>query len=770
MDATKAFTYPDNRAIISFIDGPPLKGFIESIDLAQMVVRLMRIDLNGQKKFDEIGIQGIEAVYWVKDFDKPIPDLSIQSGVRNNSSGGSSADIISLKPAGKKGAVLFRRRSEDTGGIFLDPTDPHNNIIRVFVPKAVPPKPVVKKKVGKILTDEHLIASYELELGLKTQHRLRKKRLGEIFVENGVASPKDIRKALRLKEAQETDLKLGMLLIAGGIISQEDLDAALAKQKKNRSRRLGAILVDMGIIDDQILALAIALQYGVPYVDLKTYPVDELAVSTVSSKLLNRLKVFPIKLKQNELAVITADPYNLDAERDLRFHTGLNIKVAGVGSEKDIMAAISTRDGTSTDKDLASILAEPSEVEVKELEVREEEGYRITAEMGREKPIIAIVNHILEIAVVKRASDIHIFPQGKIAKVKFRIDGVLYDELILPKVRLPSLISRIKILSNMNITERRLPQDGSTKIRTHGKTVNLRFSCLPTVFGESIVIRLLSRESELIGLENMGFLEQDIKVLRRCIAKPYGMLLFTGPTGSGKTTTIYACLQEPTFSDKNVITLENPVEYGMPGICQVEIKEAIGLTFARGLRQILRHDPDVIIVGEMRDTETAKIGVRAALTGHLLITTLHTNSAAEAFLRLGDMGIDSYLISSSILGVISQRLVRKICPKCMEPDPAAGQKLRANNFRVEFPDDVVFYKGKGCDECNKTGCKGRTVVYEFIQTNEEIKKAILDGESAAQIKSFAIRDGMKTIEAIALLKAKAGIISVDEIISLISMI
>lgn len=331
MDAIKTFKDPENKAVIRLIDGRLLKGSVESIDLAQMAVRLKGIDSNGKKKFDEVGIQGIEAVYWVKDFDKHIPDLRVEPGFWQNRSGSSSEDVILLKPAGEKGEVLFRQRSEDTGGIFLDPIDPHNNIIRVFVPKAVPPKPAVKKKLGETLTDEDLITDQDLELGLKTQRELRKKRLGEIFVDNGVARPKDILKALSMKKTQQADLKLGDLLIASGLISQEDLDAALVKQKKYKSRRLGEILVDMDIIDCEMLALALALQRGIPYVDLRAYPVDELAVNTVSSELLKRLKVFPIKLRQNELTVVVADPNNLDAEADLRFHTGLRIKVAGVG-------------------------------------------------------------------------------------------------------------------------------------------------------------------------------------------------------------------------------------------------------------------------------------------------------------------------------------------------------------------------------------------------------------------------------------------------------
>ena len=770
MDTIKTFKGPENKVIIRFIDGTVLKGTVESIDLVQMVVRLMPLDLKGKEEVEEIGIQGIEAVYWVKDFDKPISDFRVGPGFRYNSSGESSAKVISLKPVGEKEAVRFHQSPEGTKGVFLDPIDPNNNIIRVFVPRAVPPKPVVGKKIGKTLRDEGMISGQELDLGLKTQRQLKKRRLGEIIVDNKAADPQDVLKALSIKKKQKADVKLGDLLIAGGIITQEDLQVALDKQKKYRGSRLGQILVDMGIIDGDTLALALSLQRGIPYVNLQNYPVDESAINAVSPELLVRLKVFPVKMTRDTLTIIVADPNNLDAEADLRFHTGLHVEVAGVGSEKSIMDAIDERHNTSADRNLTRILSETSEVEVEELRNQEDEGYQISEQAGREKPIIAIVNHLLEIAVRKRASDIHIIPEANTAKVKFRIDGSLYDEITLPKGRLASITSRMKIMANMDITERRLPQDGGAKIRVHGKTVDLRFSCLPTIFGQSMVIRVLSKDGSLMKLEDMGFLEQEVNGLRQCIAKPYGMVIFTGPTGSGKSTTIYACLQESAFLNKNIITLENPVEYELSGTCQVQIREDIGLSFAQGLRQILRHDPDVIVVGEMRDTETAQIGVRAALTGHLLITTLHTNTAAETFLRLGDMGIDSYLVSSSILGVVSQRLVRKLCPTCKEPDLEAHLKLRSINFPVEFSDDVIFYKGNGCDECSQTGYRGRTIVYEFIPTNEEIKKAVLDGKSAAEIRALAIQDGMNTIEEIALLKAKDGITSVDEIIPLISVI
>ncbi|MBW2708737.1 MAG: Flp pilus assembly complex ATPase component TadA [Deltaproteobacteria bacterium] len=636
--------------------------------------------------------------------------------------------------------------------------------------RVVPSEPAVKKKLGEAMVDGALITPQELELGLKEQSQLRKKRLGEIFVADGVTAPEDIHNALRIKKTHKAHLKLGALLLERGLISQEDLNAALAKQKQYRSRFLGEILVDMNIINGEMLALALALQNGLPYMDPRKFIVDEVAANMFSSKFLKRLKAFPVKLSKTELTVIVADPNSLDVEGDLRFHTGLNVKIGGIGSEHAILEAINTLYEAFTDKTLTGILPEAAAFDVEKVEDSEEEGYHITEETGREKPIIEIVNHILKTAVAKKASDIHIIPQGKIVKIKLRIDGMLFDELILSKERLPSVASRMKILADMDITERRLPQDGGTKIRVYGKTVDLRLSFLPTVYGQSIVIRLLNKENGLMRLEDMGFLEPAIKGLRRCIAKPYGMLLFTGPTGSGKSTTIYACLQESVFSDKNVITLENPVEYGLPGTCQVQIKEEIGLTFARGLRQILRHDPDVIVVGEMRDTETAKIGVRAALTGHLLITTLHTNTAAETFLRLGDMGINPYLVSSSILGVVSQRLIRKICPNCKEVDPDAALKLKSNGFPVAFSDNAIFYRGKGCDECHQTGYKGRAVVYEFIPTDEDIKKAIMADASAARIREIAIRNGIQTIEEIALIKAKTGIVSVDEIIPLVSVL
>jgi len=586
-----------------------------------------------------------------------------------------------------------------------------------------------------------------------------------------VLTHENISRALRLKSSLEADSKLGEILMASGLICREDLNIALTKQKNLRGQRLGEILLEMGLLNCELLALALALQFRTHYVDLKRYSMEDSPCSALSPEFLRRLKVFPVKLRQNVLTIVVADPYNLNAEADLRFHTSFRIKVAGISSEKAIMEAIDKHYGTLSKNRVTHILAESANVKVEHLQEEEEEqGYSISEEAGKDKPTIEIVNHILKTAVEKRASDIHILPVGKIAKVKFRIDGVLYDELSFKIDRLPAITNRMKILSDMDIAERRLPQDGSTKIRVNGKTVDLRFSCLPTISGQSMVIRLLDNNRGLMKLDDMGFFKEALTGIRKCLSKSFGMILFTGPTGSGKSTTIYSCLQESVFTNRNITTLENPVEYRLPGVCQVQIRENIGLTFARGLRQILRHDPDVIVVGEMRDSETAKIGVRSALTGHLVITTLHTNSAAETFIRLGDMGVDNYLVSSSVLGVVSQRLVRKICPNCKEPDPTAAKKLKSYDFPMEFSKDTVLYRGRGCEECNNIGYRGRTLVYEFIPTNERIKKAIIGGESVSRIKQAAIQNGVKPIEEVAFMKAKAGIISVDEIIPLLSII
>ena len=406
------------------------------------------------------------------------------------------------------------------------------------------------------------------------------------------------------------------------------------------------------------------------------------------------------------------------------------------------------------------------EAEIEELSDDSDDQFELGEKTGSEKPIIELVNHILKTAVIKKASDLHITPERRRIKVVLRIDGELHEELVLSGDRLPSIIARMKIMGNMNIAERRLPQDGRAKVKVGNRIVDLRFSCMPSIFGESMAIRLLDKERGVMGLDELGFLDKELEEIRDTQRKSYGMILVTGPTGSGKSSTIYALLQEPVFSNKNIITLEDPVEYELPGLTQIQIKDKIGLTFARGLRQILRHDPDVITVGEIRDLETAKIAIQSALTGHILFSTLHTNTAAESFIRLSEMGVEPYLVSSSILGIIAQRLIKRLCPNCKEVDSRAHEKLAESHYPVQPDKKATFYTSKGCEKCNKTGYSGRTVVYEYLLPSEAIRRAAIHNESASGLRDLAIKKGMRTIEQICLTKAIDGITSVDQIIPL----
>jgi len=627
---------------------------------------------------------------------------------------------------------------------------------------ATPTTGATGPKIGTTLVKEGMITDQGLAKGLKQQDELRNMRIGGILAKQGLVSHSEISGALKVQKTR-TDQKLGDLLIASGAISPDNLAAALKEQKKHGAKRLGQILVEMKLINGEMLALAVALQNKVPYVDLNTYRMDPLAINCITPETVKRLNVVPIKLDKRSLTVASADPIDLNVKTDLSFATSLDIKEA-IASQEALKWAIKEYYGVGID--INEILSDSQKIDIsKPPDIAD---YDLSEKVGKEKPIVAIVNHILNTAVVKRASDIHVLAERKKVEVKFRVDGQLRNEMNLPVSYLPSIIARMKILGNMNIAERRLPQDGRARVRIAERTVDLRFSCLPSVLGESMVIRVLDKEIGVMNLADLGFFPEEIAALRKCLGNPFGMILFTGPTGSGKSTTIYACLLEPVLGGKNIITLENPVEYELPGICQVQMNAEIGLTFSRGLRQVLRHDPDVVAVGEIRDKETARISVEAALTGHLFISTLHTNTAAEVFIRLADMGIEPYLVSTSILGAVSQRLIRKICTHCKELDPKGNEKLKFSHFPMELFEGVSFYQGKGCEACNGTGYKGRTIVYEFLEINEEIKRAAMERQPAHQIRQIAINTGMRPLKEIAFQKLKEGGISVDDIIKLLS--
>ena len=588
------------------------------------------------------------------------------------------------------------------------------------------------------------------------------KDIGTILQGVGIIRASEVVKALEIKNLQ-LHTKLGEILLTIGATNQEHIQEALAAQEEFPPRRLGEILLDAGAVKEEMLALAISLKYNLPYVDLNEYQVDTEALNYVSVNLVKKLSVLPIHLKGNGLTVAVSDPTNPEPKRDLTFHTGKVINEV-VATPSGIASAIARFYGNDPQSNLEKLLNEHADVE-QTSGIREDQ-FELGEETGHEKPIIELVNHIIKSAVEKNASDLHIIPKGKRVRVLLRIDGELYEEMVLSGDRLASVATRMKIMGNMNIAEHRLPQDGRAKVKVKKKIVDLRFSCIPSILGEALAVRILDKERGIMSLDELGFMDKELEEIRACQRKPYGMILVTGPTGSGKSSTIYALLQEPVFANKNIITLEDPVEYQLPGPVQIQIKDKIGLTFARGLRQILRHDPDVIVVGEIRDTETAKIAIQSALTGHILFSTLHTNTAAESFIRLGEMGVEPFLISSSILGIIAQRLIRKLCPECKEIDTSAPEKLAGSRFPVQPPDGAEFFKASGCKKCHNTGFRGRTVVYEYIMPNEEIKKAAASNKSAAELRNLAIKKGMRTIEQICMEKASSGLTTVEEIIPL----
>ncbi len=756
----------EQKVIVNLRDQKTSQGYLLKVDHPKKYVQIRLREAQDSNSVLELGFEDISSLYYVHDFDGKLPQFRIESGSWNKIFQERTSGTIAFRKVQGKWAARFKRSELDLGGVFLEPQDSESNVLKVFFPFPELKQLSGGDKLGEKLLSEGFISQEELAAGLRKQSEIRQKKIGDILVEQGRVQPDAVKSALSQQKAR-FEAKLGDILVAAGAVTEKQVDEALDRQKKHSSKRLGQILIDMDVISAEMLALSMALKFGLPYVDLKDYPVDPAALDCVPQEMARRLKIFPVKLKDKELTIAFTDPTNLDPKQDLAFHTEKQIKEV-IATEEGITVAIEEHYGKDPDTYLEKLLADEADLE--EVAEEREAEYELSEKTGREKPIIELVNHILKTAVKKKASDLHIVPEGRRVKVELRIDGTLREELTLGSERLPSVIARMKIMGNMNIAERRLPQDGRSKVKVGNKVVDLRFSCMPSIFGESMVIRLLDKESGVVDLDHIGFLEKELQEMRESHRKAYGMILVTGPTGSGKSSTIYACLQEEAFHNKNIVTLEDPVEYELPGITQVQIKENIGLTFAKGLRQILRHDPDVIIVGEIRDVETARIAIQSALTGHLLFSTLHTNTAPEAFTRLSEMGVEPYLVSSSILGVIAQRLIKKLCPACKTPDQHALHKLESSHYPAQPAPNAEFFTAQGCDQCNQTGYKGRTIIYEYLIPNEEIKRAAIKHMSAGEIRHMAQKKGMRTMEQIALLKAEQGVTSIDEIIPLMSAV
>jgi len=525
---------------------------------------------------------------------------------------------------------------------------------------------------------------------------------------------------------------------------------------------LGKTLVDHGYIHTQTLLETLSAELRLPYVKKEQYPKSGLPVAglSISEAFLREKIIFPLQLKDDALIVAVFDPFDLYTIEDLKVSLGKNIRVV-LSSEQDIMESIEAYYGEGGGSAMDRMVGDINDDDLHGLDSLDESTEHIR-DMASEAPVIKLVNHIISEAIESRASDIHLEPFADELILRYRIDGILHEFDPPPKRLSSAITTRIKIMAKMDISERRLPQDGRIKLKILGKDIDMRVSTLPTLYGESVVMRILDRGSLVLDLSQMGFPEKVLEQLEELIRKPYGKILVTGPTGSGKTTTLYAALSRINTPDKKIITIEDPVEYQMRGINQIHVKSKIGLNFAGGLRSIVRQDPDVIMVGEIRDPETADISIQAALTGHLVFSTVHTNDAAGAITRLLDMGVENFLISSALLGVLAQRLVRVICSKCKEEAPLTAT-LRAEMGLLE-KQDVKVYHGKGCNACSQTGFKGRCGIYELLIIDDKIRELILKKTTAQIICDQARLTGMRTLREDGWDKVVNGITTVEEIL------
>jgi type IV pilus assembly protein PilB len=563
------------------------------------------------------------------------------------------------------------------------------------------------------------------------------------------------------------DEKLGELLLRERMISLEQLRQAQDEQKRSGTN-LGYALARMGYVSDEDISKFLSAQYNIPAVNLADYEIDQEIIALIPKEVAQRHKVIPVQRAGSSLIVAMADPTNLHAIDDIKFLTAYNVEPV-VASEAAIQAAIEKyyEKGISYTEALG-------DMDLGEIEVREDEEGDLNVleleKLSEDAPVVRLVNLLLINAIRKGASDIHVEPYEKFLRVRYRVDGVLIEEMQPPKKMQNAICSRLKIMSQLDIAERRLPQDGRIKLRVgKDKEMDFRVSVLPTLFGEKVVLRLLDKSSLQLDMTKLGFEPQALDHFRKSIYMPYGMCLVTGPTGSGKTTTLYSALSELNRPSHNISTAEDPVEYNLPGINQVQMHEEIGLNFAAALRSFLRQDPDIIMVGEIRDFETAEIGIKAALTGHLVLSTLHTNDAPSTISRLLNMGIEPFLVTASVNLILAQRLVRKNCTQCLTDDPQPPKVLLDAGFTEDEIGQLKLRKGRGCRECSNTGYRGRIALYEVMPFAEDLKELVLQGASTAELKAQAVRGGMTSLRRSGLNKAKEGMSSIEEILHVTAM-
>jgi general secretion pathway protein E len=548
---------------------------------------------------------------------------------------------------------------------------------------------------------------------------------------------------------------IGQLLLERGVVSDEDLNSALALQKE-RAEKLGRILIDLGYVAERDVLAVLSEQLKVPLFTGE-YPAVPLEAANVPYRFLRNFHAIPVHLEENLLSVVMADPLDTETQSAIRLRTGFDLRIF-LASETDINEQLEKLYGGED--------SGPERL-IETLEgYGDDENIEHLRDLASEVPVIRMVNLIISRAVESRSSDIHIEPFEKDLRLRYRVDGVLHNIDPPPNPLRAAIISRIKLMAKLNIAERRLPQDGRIKLKVLGKEIDLRVSTLPTMYGESVVMRILDKSnSALIDLRRLGFPENSYEKVVEMTSKPHGIFLVTGPTGSGKTTTLYSALKRINIPDRKIITIEDPIEYQMDGINQIQVNSQIDLTFSIGLRHIVRQDPDVIMIGEIRDLETAEIAIRSALTGHLVFSTLHTNDAPSAITRLVDMGVEDYLLASSLIGILAQRLVRVICRECKNPERTPAKGLAEAGFPVDGLGDFVdLQRGRGCEKCDYSGYESRLGIFELLDIDEDMRRLMVTRSDSNLLKAQAIRSGMRTLKDDGWAKVLAGITTPDEVL------
>jgi len=669
-------------------------------------------------------------------------------------------DVL-FKDNGKINGKTFTSSTDDAGLHFFQFVD-EQHVVRVFVPMQAIKSYHVGTSLNVDLVKHKKVGPEHIHAAIKQQNEQRNRKIAEYPLLQTALNSDDLTKALHSQSSYITSRahnspRIGEVLLEEKLITQEQLDSALFEQQQGSNKKIGQILVEMGVISTESLHIALAHKLSIPFVKLHEFDFAPNVFDFLPADIAQKYVLVPLYVLEDRLVVAMEDPSNIESIDLLRFVTGRNIEPA-IATKEDIVWAINYY--YSIEEDIEDDLSAAEEAFGKNTDAQEESNdLHEIMRLGKEKPIVHLVNNIIVDAIRRKASDIHIRPREQTVDLILRIDGSLIKVRSFSRGLLSAVSSRIKILGSMDIAERRLPQDGRSHMIDRGENVDLRISIIPTVNGESIVIRLLNAQVGLKSVSELGFNLRDEENMRDLLHRNNGIFFVTGPTGSGKSTTLYAALKELINRDVNIITVEDPVEYHIDGIEQIQVHSQIGYTFARALRHILRHDPDVIMIGEVRDEETAKIAVESALTGHLVLSTLHTNDAASAIARMLEMGIESYMLGPTILGVLAQRLVKRNCPHCLDIEETSPHIRELLNVK----EHEVFYKGTGCDNCNHTGHSGRLAVYELLVVTQNMREFIENRASTEVIYKQALSDGMKQLTTTALEHARQRRTSLGEV-------